>query len=98
MAFIQIIDFRTSKIDEGRKLVEEYRAKTQGKRTANRGILCQDRDEPNRYLNLVFFDSYEAAMENSNLPGTSESAEKMAAVLTAPPVFRDLDVLQDKDN
>jgi AcrR family transcriptional regulator len=26
-------------------------------------VLCQDRDNPGRYLNIVFFDSYDAAMD-----------------------------------
>jgi hypothetical protein len=57
MAFVQIIDFHTSKIDEGRKHVDEYLAKTEGRRTATHSIMCQDRDDPTRFLNLVFFPS-----------------------------------------
>ena len=95
MAFIQIIDFRTSKFDEGKKLVEEYRSKTKGKHTATRGILCKDRDQSDRYLNLVFFDSYEAAMENSNMPETSELAQSLAALTDGTPNFLNLDVIED---
>ena len=95
MAFIQIIDFRTSKFEEGKKLVEEYRAKTQGKRTATGGILCKDRDQADRYLNLVFFDSYESAMENSNMPETGELAQKLAALTDGTPNFVNLDVIEE---
>jgi hypothetical protein len=97
MAFIQIIDFRTSKLDEGKAHVEEYRAKTEGRRTAGRAILCQDRDEPNHYLNIVFFESYEAAMKNSNLPETGELAEKLAAISDGETKFLNLEVLDDRD-
>jgi hypothetical protein len=97
MAFIQIIDFKTSKIDEGKKLVDEYIAKTEGRRTAGRGIMCADRDNPGRYLNIVFFDSYESAMENSNMPETAELAQKLGALTDGEPTFFNLDVIDDRD-
>jgi hypothetical protein len=97
MAFVQIIDFHTSKIDEGRKHVEEYLAKTEGRRTATHSIMCQDRDDPTRYLNLVFFPSYEAAMENSSLPETGELAGKLAALTDGQPTFLNLDILEEQE-
>ena len=96
MAFIQIIDFRTSRIDEGQKLVDEYFTKTEGRRTARRGLMCQDRDDPGRYVNIVFFDSYESAMENSNLPETGELAEKLAALSDGPATFLNLEVIEER--
>ena len=47
-------------------------------------------------LILAFFDSYEAAMENSNLPETAEFSEKQAALLDGPLTFQDLDVIEDR--
>ena len=35
-----------------------------------------DRSQPGRYFAIVFFDSYESAMENSSLPETQAAAEK----------------------
>jgi hypothetical protein len=96
MAFVQIIDFHTSRIEEGRKAVDEYFAATEGRRTAGRGLLCQDRDDPTRYLNIVFFDSYESAMENSNMPETGELAAKMMAITDGPPTFLNLEVVDDR--
>ena len=93
--FIQVIDFETDKIDEGRAAVEEYRAATQGRRTVKRGILAADRDRPGHYLNLVFFDSYEDAMKNSEMPETQELAGKLAA-LGGPMTFLNLDVVYDE--
>jgi hypothetical protein len=43
---------------------------TAGKHTARQRILCRDRKAANRHFNVVFFDSYESAVENSNLPET----------------------------
>ncbi len=97
MAFVQIIDFRTSKADEMQKLGEEWEAATSGTRTARRRILTQDRDNPGRYLNIVFFDSYESAMENSNDPSTQEFSARMMALGDGPPTFYNLDVLEDRD-
>lgn len=96
MAFIQIIDFRTKRMDEGRAFVDEYLAKTEGRRTTERSILCQDRDDPDHYVNVVFFDSYEAAMENSNLPETNELAERLASLSDEPSKFLNLDVLEER--
>ena len=93
MAFIQIIEMKTSKIDELTALEEEWKKATEGKRTLRRSIVTRDRNNTNRHL--IFFDSYESAMENSNLPETTAFGEKQAALLDAPPAFFDLDVVSD---
>jgi len=96
MAFIQIIEARTSNVDALRALDDEWEQATEGKRTARRSILTQDRNDPNRHLIIVFFDSYESAMENSNLPETQEFAGKWAALVEGLPTFIDLDVIEDR--
>jgi hypothetical protein len=96
MGFVQIIEFRTSRMEEGRKYVAEWEKATEGKRTAQRSVLCQDRNDPGRYLNIVFFDSYEAAMQNSGLPETQELAQKLAALTEGSPKFYDLDLVEDR--
>lgn len=97
MAFIQIVELRTSKFDEISKLEEEYRAATEGKRTTRRAIITRDRNDPERHLVLVFFDSYESAMENSRLPETNEFGQKQGALLDGPMTFTDLEVIDDRD-
>ena len=96
MAFVQIIDFRTSKLDEMRQLEDEWAASAGGQATARRVITCADRDDPGRYFQVVFFDSYESAMENSDLPATQEFAQKMMALGDGPPTFHNLDVVNDR--
>jgi quinol monooxygenase YgiN len=96
MAFIQIIECRTSNMDEIRKLDQEWEKATEGRRTLQRSIITQDRNDPNRYLVLAFFDAYESAMENSKLPETEAFAEKLGALMDAPPMFHDLDVVDDR--
>ena len=51
-------------------LADQYQNDTEGKRTSQREAITVDRNDPNRYLIVAEFDSYEAAMENSNLPET----------------------------
>ena len=48
---------------------------------------------PNRYVSIVEFESYEAAMANSELPETRAVADKYAALCDEPPRFVNLDVL-----
>jgi hypothetical protein len=96
MEFIQIIEARTSRSDELRALADEYEQATEGRRTVRRSIVTRDRNDPDRHLVLVFFDDYESAMENSNLPETGEFAQKQATLLDGPPTFTDLDVLDDR--
>jgi hypothetical protein len=97
MAFIQIIEQHTSKIDEIQALESEWEAATEGKRTTRRSIVTTDRNDPNRHFIIVFFDSYESAMENSALPETDAFTGKLAPLLDAPPVFYDLDVIEDRE-
>jgi hypothetical protein len=95
MGFIQIIEYKTGRIDEVNALVDEFLATTEGTRTASRGVQTRDRDNDGTYLQIVEFGSYEDAMKNSELPQTGEFATKMATLCDGPPVFRNLDVLRD---
>jgi hypothetical protein len=97
MGFVQVMECRTTRVDELRALEEEWRKATEGKRTLTRSMLARDRNDPNRYLIFAFFDSYESAMKNSNLPETNEFGQKQAALLDAPIVFTDLDILEEKN-
>jgi hypothetical protein len=97
MSFVQMIEFKTSDLGAIQRADEEWRKATEGKRTVRREVLAADRNQPGRYFVIVFFDSYESAMENSALPETQAAAEKWVAAADAPPVFYDLDVIQDRD-
>ncbi|MEV7395524.1 hypothetical protein [Aeromicrobium sp. NPDC092404] len=95
MTFIQIIEGRSSRLDEMRALTHEYRERSDGESTVRRSIETQDRDDPSRFMVLVFFDSYESAMENSNRPETDEFSQKMSELVDGPPTFHNLDVVED---
>lgn len=92
--FIQIIEMQTSRFDEVETLGKEIRARLDDGRPSRplRGTITADRDRPGVYLNIVEFDSYEAAMENSSRPETAEFAARLAKLCDAPPKFYNLDV------
>jgi quinol monooxygenase YgiN len=96
VSFIQIVEMQTSDVDKLLALDREWEAATEGKRTVRRSIVTRDRARPDRYLVIAFFDSYEAAQANSNLPETREYAERYAGVVDGPVDFRDLDVIEER--
>lgn len=96
MTFIQIIDAHTSRADEMAALTQEMEETMTADRTVRRSIRTQDRDDPTRFVVMVFFDSYESAMENSNLPETQAFSKKMMELVDGPPTFSNLDVVEDK--
>ena len=96
MAFIQIIEFTAEDVEAVRKIDDAWVAATEGKRTARRQIVTRDRNQPDRYRALVFFDSYDSAMQNSALPETQNFASQYDSV-TKSVAFHDLDVISDED-
>jgi hypothetical protein len=97
MSFVQIIEFKTHDIEPMRANADNWEKATEGKRMATRRILTRDHNDPDKYYALVFFDSYEAAMKNSNLPETQAFAKAQANLADSPPQFRNLDVIDEMD-
>ncbi|MFD9124826.1 hypothetical protein [Kitasatospora sp. NPDC059571] len=96
MTFIQIIEYRTKRIDEFTALLDSWVAQNEGSSIATRAVQARDRDGQDVYLNIVEFPSYEKAMENSDRPETARFAAQLAALCDGPPVFRNLDVLTER--
>jgi hypothetical protein len=96
MRFIQIIEYKTSRIDELNAVLDGWLEASKGMRAGTRGVQTKDRDATNTYLQIVEFPSYEEAMANSNLPETAQFAAKLASLCDAPPTFRNLDVLREE--
>ena len=95
MSFVQMFQFTTSDVEGIRRVDEEWRKATEGKRTVRREVIAADRNQPGRYFAIVFFDSYESAMENSNLPETQQLSSELAGLMDKPPTFYDLEVVDD---
>jgi hypothetical protein len=94
MAFAQVIEMTTTRVAEVQELMSQWMAQTEGRRSAQRSILTKDRERPDTYVQLVEFPSYEEAMANSALPETTAFAEKLSALCSSGPTFRNLDVVR----
>ncbi len=90
--FVQIIEFQTSRIDEFESLIDDEIRSSQRPMPMVRATITEDRDRPGYYLNIIEFESYQEAMENSNNPETSALAERLGALCDGPPKFYNLDV------
>jgi hypothetical protein len=97
MAFVQVIEMTTTKVPEVEELMLQWMAATKGRRSARRSLLTHDRDDPDTYVQVVEFPSYEEAMANSVLPETRAFAEKLSALCSSGPSFRNLDVVRADD-
>jgi quinol monooxygenase YgiN len=92
--FIQIIEFRTSQLAEVESVMDEWVIATEGRRSAGRSNLTADKDQPDTYVQIVEFPSYEQAMANSSMPETSQFSERLFKLCEGPPTFRNLDVVR----
>ena len=91
-AFVQVIEFRTGRLDEFQAIEDRWADEIGSDRTARWAVTGADRNTPDRYLQLVAFPDYESAMANSKSPVTSRFAEQLRAVCDGDAAFHDLDV------
>jgi hypothetical protein len=96
MAFVQVIDYKSSKPDEIQRIHDEWAEATKGKRSAKRLVLAKHHDDPSSFCEIVFFDSYEDAMKNSKLPETEKFAKRLNDAIDGEPTYFDLDVVDEK--
>jgi quinol monooxygenase YgiN len=89
--FVQIIEFTTSRFEEIERLSNDYDLEAGGN-TARRVTIAEDRDNPGTYFNIVEFDSYESAMQNSSRPEVAEFADQLSKICEGPPKFHNLDI------
>ncbi|MEU9401146.1 hypothetical protein [Streptomyces sp. SID4985] len=94
--FVQIIAFETDRIDEMRtlamKIEERFGSKEHG---PSYQAVLKDRNQPNRYYEVLQFDSFDEAARSRQNPESREFAERMAALCTNPPSFLECDVLEE---
>lgn len=93
MAFVQLISFRTSRLEEIRAQSDEFRQRA-GATQPVRVMACKDRDSDDQYVMVAEFPSYEQAMANSDAPETKQFAARLAELCDAPPTFINLDVIE----
>src|SRR3954462_12555463 len=92
MSFIQIIEYETDRPDEMWALGGARMTEMGDPPPGFRLTVAQDRDRPNRFVTIVEFPSYEAAMANSERTDTDAFAKQMAALCTSGPTFSNLEV------
>ncbi len=97
MKFAQIIEFRTTRIDEFNAHLDAWMTRTDGDRIPHRAVLRRDRDVDDQFQLMVEFSSYAKGMENSTRPATTEFASFLAGISDGPLTFRNLDVLREDD-
>jgi hypothetical protein len=97
MKFAQIIEFKTSRIDDFNANLDAWTTQTEGHRIPHRAVLRRDRDAEDLYQLMVEFSSYDQGMENSNRPETAEFAAFLAEICDGPLKFQNLDVLREDD-
>ncbi|MFJ9813942.1 ester cyclase [Streptomyces sp. NPDC101151] len=96
MTFVQLIDCKTSRLDEMNRLLDQWVEQTRGTRTATHAVVGKDRSDATHVIEIVEFPSYEEAMRNSNLPATDRIYREMIALCDEMPTFTDLDVVRDE--
>ena len=94
MAFIQSFEFATDQRDEILEVMGRWSADAIGNGTAQRGTMAEDQSAPGRFVMVVWFESPEAAAENSARPETGAFAEEFAALCSDGPAFREFEVVQ----
>lgn len=92
-AFVQLIEYRTDRPEEMAAIVSRWTEAIGAERTARWYVTTADRDQPGRFVQLVEFPSYEAAMENSSHLATSEFARELKALAGDTVGFQNLDVV-----
>jgi hypothetical protein len=94
MSFIQIIEYETERPDEVAKLDKEFEDRGLPARIRHLHV-TKNRENPNGYVTIVEFPSYDEAMANSKSPEVQEFSARMAELCTGPPRFVNLDVLRE---
>jgi hypothetical protein len=91
VAFVQIIEVSTNKLDELDALVDELQARRNPKGRPTRAMICTDRGRPGNVLSIVEFSSDEAVAA-SNAEVVNEMGQRRAAITDGPPKFYNLDL------
>ena len=94
MAFIQAIDFSTEQKDAVVELMGRWSADAIGNGTAKRATMAEDRSTPDHFVISVWFESADAAAENSERSETGAFAEQFASLCSDGPTFREFDVVE----
>ena len=82
--FVQLIEWKTSKIDEVQKLNDDWRERFPAM-GPTRVLVTADRNNEGSYVTVVEFSSYEEAMKNSATRQLRSTPSGWPHCATAPP-------------
>ena len=91
-AFVQLFEFRTDRIADFEDVEQQWVEAIGDDRTARWAITGADRNDTQRYIQIVAFPDHESAMANSKHPATSRFAESLRGLANDDIAFRDLDI------
>jgi len=95
MQYIQLVEFDTThRSDEVRQAMDAWLEARRGHRTLQMAVVATDHDRPNHYWELLEFASEHEAVVTSELPETKAAFERWSRLLDGPPVFHNLDVVE----
>ncbi len=97
MAFIQTIEFRTSRIDDFLELAKKHELDNASASSVTRALTTVDLDNSDTYMLMVEFPSHEEAMSNSELPSTQAFAAGLGELCDGEPSFHNLDVILEQE-
>jgi hypothetical protein len=92
---IQLIEYWTDRFDEVDSLLTDWITDSQGRRTATRTRVGQDRHDPQHYIEVLEFNSVEDAELNSQLPVTDAVHQRFVPLCSRGPFFTDLLIHRD---
>jgi hypothetical protein len=92
--FVQLIDFRTRRMDDFERTEDAWADAIGADRTARWAVTCANRAEKDRYMQMVGFPDFDSAMANSKHPATTRFAEMLRELCDSEPEFHDLIVRQ----
>jgi hypothetical protein len=91
-SFVQLIEFRTQRIEDFENLERQWVEGIGKDRTARWSVIGADRTEPHSYVQMVGFPDYDSAMANSKHPQTNRIAGTLRELCEGEARYRDLDV------
>lgn len=92
--FVQQINFATDDPEGMVALADEWAEDAMSKGTVVRTGLGADIDHPGHFVWIVYFESEEAARQNSERPETADFSARFAAMCSDGPTFRNLDIVR----
>jgi hypothetical protein len=96
--FIQIMEYETTRGDEIEAKMQEAMQAGRPGPSLVRLAHTRDHDNPNHYVDIIEFTSYDEAMENSAKPETDQMARELRELCTSGPTYANLDVMMETPN